>query len=94
MKRERRTYQQTYFWAFIGCIIITIVLDYFNISVKESTEYATNIVKKTIENINQVLLWFFPTALLVKKTVDEWMDRYFKSKVDIEKIRAKLELEE
>ncbi len=91
MKSERRTYQQTYFWAFIGCIFLTIVLDHFNISVKESTEYATSIIKKTIENINQILLWFFPTALLIKKVFEEWTDKYFQSKIEIEKIRSKKE---
>lgn len=85
---ERRTYQETYFIAFVVCIAITIILDYFNVSVKESTEYATNIVKKTIENVNEFVLWFFPTALMVKKLINEWITSYFAHKEQIEKIKV------
>lgn len=82
-RSERRTFQETYFWVFVGCIILTIVLDHYNISVKESTEYATGIIKKTVENVNQLILWAFPTLLTVKKAYNEWLDRYFEYKTNI-----------
>lgn len=88
MENKKRTFQETYFWVFAGCIILTIILDYFNVSVKESTEYATGVINKTVENVNQLILWAFPTVLVAKKVFNEWTSQYFAYKKDIEAIRA------
>ncbi len=87
---QRRTFQETYFWVFVGCLILTLVLDYFGISIEKVTEYGQNKIESTVKNVNTFITWFFPTLLLIKHEVAAWRNAYFNMQIE----KAKMEITE
>ena len=85
--KERRTYQETYFWMFIICIIITLISEFTGISVKEMTELADGLIRRIIDSMNILIIWIVPTFILIKKVVEGWIKAVTKRDIEIAKIQ-------
>ena len=85
--KERRTYQETYFWMFIICIIITLISEFTGISVKEMTEQADGLIRRIIDSMNILIIWIVPTFILIKKVVEGWIKAVTKRDIEIAKIQ-------
>lgn len=87
-KQELRSYNRTSFKLFAFAVVVTIFLDYIGLSVKEITDYADGILKKTHENVSMFLLWAWPVLTLVSEHIKDWRKSMHEKDVEIEKIRA------
>lgn len=84
---EKRSWQRTSFWVFVVCFIITLVTDYFGISVKELMVATEEKVQKTYENMKTFEIWLFPLAILIKEEVAAWRNSKHAKEIEIEKIK-------
>ena len=86
---EKRTYKETYFWVFIFCIAITLISDYYNISVNQMTEYADGFIKRTFSNMNSLLIWIVPVLLMIKREISMWRQTIHDRDNEVAKINAR-----
>ena len=86
---ERRTYQETYFWMFLLCIVITFASEHYGVSVTEMTEYADKLIRKFISNMNSLIIWVVPISIMIKKEVAAWRTSSYEKEIEIAKIKAK-----
>lgn len=86
--KDLRSYNRTSFKLFAVVAVLTIVFDYFGVSMKEVTEYVGGVVEKTHENVNLLILWGWPILTLIKEQVDDWRKSLHARDIEIEKIRG------
>lgn len=84
---SRRTYKESYFWAFVACVILTILMNKFGISMQQVTDYSEDILKKTFENINSLMIWIVPMVMAIKNELNKWRESMHKRDVEVAKIK-------
>jgi len=83
---SRRTYKESYFWAFVACVILTILMNKFGVSMQQVTDYSEDILKKTFENINSLMIWIVPMVMAIKNELNKWRESMHKRDVEVAKI--------
>lgn len=83
---SRRTYKESYFWAFVACVILTILMNKFGVSMQQVTDYSEDILKKTFENINSLMIWIVPMVIAIKNELNKWRESMHKRDVEVAKI--------
>jgi len=86
-KKERRTYQETYFYMFILCILLTVISDRYGISVQQMTDYAEGFIKRFMVNMNSLIIWIVPISIMIKKEISAWRTDLYKKEIEIAKIK-------
>lgn len=82
----KRTFKETQFWVWVGCILISIVLDYFNMSFSELKEVVEGAIQRTYKNSYSIMMWIFPVVLTVKKMIEDWRKSGIERDIEIAKL--------
>lgn len=88
MEKERRTYQETFFWMFIVCLLITLASEHYSIPIEEMQLYAENILAKTFKNLNSFMIWIIPISIMIKKEITAWRTSKYDKEIEIARLNA------
>jgi len=88
MPEVKRSYNRTSFYAFIGCVIITLFMDYLGISAEQVSAYVSGVVTKTYNNLSIFMIWLGPILIGLKEYKEDKRKAEDALKLEIERLRA------
>lgn len=83
-----RSYNRTSYRTLIAGVILTLVLDYFGISMEQVTDYASGVVTKTFHNLSLLAVFVGPVLIGIKEYVEDKRQADHELQLEIEKLRA------
>jgi len=95
MEKEpvRRTYKESYFWMLVLCLVITVISEYTGVTVQQMTDYADTMIRKTLNNMNSLIIWLVPISIMVKKEVSSWRKDKYSKEIEIAKLKGEIKKE-
>ena len=88
MPKVKRTYSRTSYLTFIAAVILTLVLDYYGISMEQVTDYASGVATKTFHNLSVLAVFVGPILIGVKEYFEDKRKSEHELQLELERLRA------